>query len=178
MHCTCSVWSNTHTASAVLFVCLQAKLAHEQRRCSELTAELAEVEGRLAGLNGQLSVTQAEGAEYVSKYSAAKSEVAGLSRQLEEVRCGSGVWCSSADIDAVRAARVWLGVLSCCVLPAQVKASVDVVSWAEPAAQRDAGRGRRVRGQLQRSQVGSGWAVTAARRGAFWQLCVVFMHVP
>jgi chromosome segregation ATPase len=64
----------------------QAKLALEQRRCSELTAELAEVEGRLAGLNGQLSVTQAEGAEYVGKYSAAKSEVAGLSRQLEEVR--------------------------------------------------------------------------------------------
>jgi hypothetical protein len=44
---------------------------------------------RLARLNGQLSVTQAEGAEYVGKYSAAKSEVAGLSRQLEEVRWGA-----------------------------------------------------------------------------------------
>jgi hypothetical protein len=44
------------------------------------------VEGRLAGLNGQLSVAQAEGAEYVSKYSNAKAEVAALSRQLDEVR--------------------------------------------------------------------------------------------
>jgi hypothetical protein len=34
-------------------------------------------------------VTQAEGAEYVGKYGAAKTEVAGLTRQLEEV-CGCG----------------------------------------------------------------------------------------
>ncbi|WIA21574.1 hypothetical protein OEZ85_000766 [Tetradesmus obliquus] len=63
---------------------LQSKLAGEQRRVSELAAELAESEGRLAGLSGQLGVSQAEGSEYLAKYSSAKSEVAGLSRQLEE----------------------------------------------------------------------------------------------
>ncbi|WIA42000.1 hypothetical protein OEZ86_009298 [Tetradesmus obliquus] len=65
---------------------LQSKLAGEQRRVSELTAELAESEGRLAGLSGQLGVSQAESSEYLAKYSSAKSEVAGLSRQLEEAR--------------------------------------------------------------------------------------------
>lgn len=65
---------------------LQSKLAGEQRRVSELAAELAESEGRLAGLSGQLGVSQAEGSEYLAKYSSAKSEVAGLSRQLEEAR--------------------------------------------------------------------------------------------